>query len=96
MLRLKTAQLVDTAGTTRANDGSRRSGPDQRYEERSYLVKGMSSRQCPPALIHDIEGLPGVWKVEVDLDAERLVVRSEGVSDGLVRASIVASGHEVV
>jgi copper chaperone CopZ len=63
-------------------------------EELIYTVAGMSCGHCKAAVTEEVEQVAGVAAVEVDLDAKRVVVRGEDVSDDAVRAAIREAGYE--
>jgi copper chaperone len=63
--------------------------------ERTYTVPGMSCDHCKAAVSAEVNKLPGVEGVEVDLDSKKVVVRGSGVSDDAVRAAIDEAGYEV-
>jgi copper chaperone CopZ len=64
--------------------------------ERSYTVKGMTCGHCRDAVTEEVQQVPGVQGIEVDLAAGRLTVRGEDVSDAAVRAAVDEAGYEVV
>ena len=65
-------------------------------DEREYAVKGMTCGHCVVAVTEEVEQVPGVTGVEVDLQAGRVVVRGEGFSDEAVRTAVDEAGYEVV
>jgi copper chaperone len=62
--------------------------------EHVYLVEGMTCAHCKAAVTEEVERVPGVSAVAVDLDAKRVVVRGEAVSDDAVREAIAEAGYE--
>lgn len=62
--------------------------------ESTYIVNGMTCGHCVNAVRTEVEGVPGVTAVDVDLDTKRVVVRGDGVDDAAVRAAIVEAGYE--
>ncbi|HET7572270.1 MAG TPA: heavy-metal-associated domain-containing protein [Gaiellaceae bacterium] len=60
-----------------------------------YTVPGISCEHCRAAVAGEVSKVAGVASVEVDLDAKRVVVRGEGVSDPDVRAAIDDAGYDV-
>jgi copper chaperone CopZ len=65
-------------------------------EELTYRVSGMSCAHCEAAIAREVEQVAGVRSVEVDLDAETVVVRGDGIGDEAVRSAIVEAGYELV
>ena len=63
--------------------------------ELRYTVPGMHCTSCQAAVTEEVEEVPGVDSVEVDLDAKSVVVRGDGVDDAAVRAAITEAGYEV-
>ena len=63
-------------------------------QELTYTVAGMSCGHCKAAVTEEVAQVAGVDAVDVDLDAKRVVVRGEDVSDDAVRAAIRAAGYE--
>ena len=59
-----------------------------------YTVKGIHCQSCVDNISEQVGGLDGVEAVEVDREAERVVVRGEGFDDASVRAAIQAAGYE--
>jgi copper chaperone CopZ len=62
--------------------------------ENVYIVSGMTCGHCVNAVRSEVETVPGVAAVEVDLETKRVVVRGDGVDDAAVRAAIVEAGYE--
>lgn len=60
-----------------------------------YSVPGVSCGHCGAAIAEEVERVPGVVAVDVDLDAKRVAVRGESLDDGAVRAAVAAAGYEV-
>ncbi|HKP21495.1 MAG TPA: heavy-metal-associated domain-containing protein [Thermoleophilaceae bacterium] len=65
-------------------------------EGREYSVTGMSCGHCVAAVTDEVQRVPGVNAVEVDLPSGRVVVRGEGFSDDAVRDAVDEAGYEVV
>ena len=65
-------------------------------QDREYSVKGMSCGHCVAAVTEEVEGVPGVSGVDVDLPSGRVVVRGDGFSDDAVRDAVDDAGYEVV
>ena len=65
-------------------------------KDREYSVRGMSCGHCAAAVSEEVERVPGVSAVDVDLPNGRVVVRGEGFSDDAVRDAVDEAGYEVV
>ncbi len=63
--------------------------------EYTYTVPGMHCGHCRAAVTEEVEGVPGVSAVEVDLETKSVTVRGEDLDDGAVRAAIGEAGYEV-
>ncbi|HEX2162058.1 MAG TPA: heavy metal-associated domain-containing protein [Thermoleophilaceae bacterium] len=63
--------------------------------ELEYSVPGVSCGHCHTAIADEVERVAGVRRVEVDLDAKRVVVRGGALDDAAIRAAIEAAGYEV-
>jgi copper chaperone len=72
------------------------SGGETGGDGRDYTVKGMSCGHCVMAVTEEVEQVPGVTGVDVDLDAGRVTVRGEGFSDDAIRVAVDEAGYEVV
>jgi copper ion binding protein len=64
--------------------------------DREYAVKGMTCGHCVMAVTQEVEQIPGVTGVDVDLQAGRVVVHGEGFSDQAIREAVDEAGYEVV
>ena len=68
--------------------------------QRSYLVSGMTCDHCVTAVRDEVQRLPGVTHVEVDLvpgAVSTVIVASDTpVSEGAVREAVAEAGYEVV
>ena len=64
-------------------------------EERTYAVTGMSCGHCALAVREELAEVPGVERVDVDLESGRLSVAGAGFSDEEVRAAVASAGYEV-
>jgi copper ion binding protein len=62
--------------------------------EQVYIVVGMSCGHCEAAVTEEVGRVAGVSAIDVDLDAKRVVVHGEGVSDAAVREAIAEAGYE--
>ena len=68
----------------------------QTTEQLTYAVPGMSCGHCRAAIAAEVERVPGVASVDVDLDARRVTVAGEQLDDAAVRAAIDEAGYDVV
>ena len=64
--------------------------------EREYTVQGMTCGHCVMSVTEEVEQVPGVTGVDVDLEAGRVVVRGDGFSDKAIREAVDEAGYEVV
>ncbi len=64
--------------------------------ERSYHVRGMTCEHCRTAVSEEVLRIEGVERVDVDLDAGRVVVSGRSVDDEAVRAAVDEAGYEVI
>jgi copper chaperone len=62
---------------------------------REYLVKGMTCSHCVMSVTEEVEQVPGVDAVDVDLESGRVRVRGEGFSDEAIREAVDDAGYEV-
>ncbi len=67
----------------------------QTAEQLTYSVPGVSCGHCRAAITSEIEKVPGVASVDVDLDAKRVTVTGERLDDVAVRAAIDEAGFDV-
>ena len=67
----------------------------QTTEQLTYTVPGMSCGHCRAAITDEVEQVPGVAAVDVDLDAKRVTVAGGQLDDARVRAAIVEAGYDV-
>jgi copper chaperone len=64
--------------------------------DREYAVKGMTCGHCAMSVTEEVEQVPGVTRVHVDLETGRVVVRGDGFSDTAIRDAVHEAGYEVV
>ena len=64
-------------------------------EQLTYTVPGMSCGHCRAAITDEVEKVPGVAAVDVDLDARRVTVAGDQLDDATVRAAIAEAGYDV-
>jgi copper chaperone len=63
--------------------------------ETTYSVPGVSCQHCAQAIFAEVEQVPGVQDVAVELTAKTVTVRGQDVDDAAVRAAIDAAGYDV-
>ncbi|BCJ44207.1 heavy metal transport/detoxification protein [Actinoplanes ianthinogenes] len=62
----------------------------------TYTVKGMTCSHCVNAVTEELEGLPGVAGVQVDLGSGAVTVTSEApLSQDAVRGAVDEAGYEL-
>jgi copper chaperone len=64
-------------------------------QQLSYSVPDVSCGHCRAAITAEVEKVPGVASVDVDLQAKRVTVAGESVDDTAVSAAIDEAGVEV-
>ena len=67
----------------------------QTAQQLTYSVPGMSCGHCRGAISAEVERVPGVGSVDVDLDAKRVTVIGEVIDDTAVRAAIDEAGYDI-
>jgi copper chaperone CopZ len=63
-------------------------------EEVTYTVKGIHCQSCVDNIHGEVSALSGVSGVEVNREAEQVVVHGDGFDDASVRKAIAAAGYE--
>lgn len=63
--------------------------------ERIYVVDGMTCGHCSATITEEVQRLPGVNGVEVDLDQRTVTVRGADTDDAAIRAAIDEAGYQV-
>lgn len=63
-------------------------------QELTYTVSGMTCGHCKAAVTEEVEQVPGVGEVTVDLETKLVVVRGSSISDEAVRDAIREAGYE--
>ncbi len=61
----------------------------------TYTVKGMTCEHCKASVVEEVEQVPGVTGVDVDLTSGRVVVSGEDFTDDAVRQAVDEAGYEV-
>lgn len=64
-------------------------------EQLTYTVPGMSCGHCRAAITAELEPIPGVRSVDVDLDAKRVTVTGAELDDAALRTAIDEAGYDV-
>jgi copper chaperone len=67
----------------------------QTIEQLTYSVPGVSCGHCRDAITAEVQKVPAVTGVEVDLDAKRVRVAGERLDDAAVRAAIDEAGYDI-
>jgi copper chaperone len=65
-------------------------------DSREYVVDGMSCAHCVMSVTEEVQRVPGVASVDIDLESGRVVVRGDAFSDEAVRDAVDDAGYEVV
>jgi copper chaperone len=61
----------------------------------SYTVVGMTCEHCVNAVTREVQAVPGVTGVAVDLPSGRLEVEGESVDEAAVRAAVDEAGYSL-
>jgi copper chaperone len=67
----------------------------QTTEQLTYSVPGVSCGHCRVAITSEVEMVPGVTGVDVDLHAKRVDVTGNSLDDSTIRAAIDEAGYDV-
>ena len=63
---------------------------------RTFLVEGMTCSHCVGSVTDQLNQIPGVTSVEVDLSSGQVTVESDGTVDAAaVTAAVQEAGYEV-
>jgi copper chaperone CopZ len=65
-------------------------------ETTTYDVPAISCGHCEAAIAAEVGALPGIDRVEVDLEHKRVSVTGSELDDRAIRAAIYAAGYEAV
>ena len=65
-------------------------------DELRFSVPGMTCSHCVAAVRGELERVPGVVDVDIDLTTKRVVLRGHGVDRDTVRAAVDEAGYEAV
>ncbi len=61
----------------------------------TYEVPGVHCAHCEVAITREVEPVPGVEAVQVDLERKLVSVSGEGLDDAKLRAAIDEAGYDV-
>lgn len=64
-------------------------------DQLTYSVPGINCGHCRAAITAEVEKVPGVASIDVDLDAKRVTVAGEQLDDAAVRAAIDEAGYDI-
>jgi copper chaperone CopZ len=59
-----------------------------------YSVPGMSCEHCRAAITTEVDRLPGVDSVDVDLEGKLVRVSGDGLDDEAIRGAIDEAGYD--
>ncbi len=65
-------------------------------EELSFTVRGMTCGHCVAAVRAEIEKVPGIRAVTVDLQSKAVVVSGKNIDRSAVWAAVDEAGYEVL
>jgi copper chaperone len=60
----------------------------------SFAVPGMHCGHCKAAVTEEVQRVPGVSSVDVDLDAKLVRVEGSGVDEASVVAALAEAGYD--
>lgn len=63
--------------------------------ELTLTVPGVSCAHCQAAIVEEVDQVPGVTGVEVDLETKLVTVRPGRIDDRAVVAAIETAGYDV-
>ena len=61
----------------------------------TYVVPGVTCGHCKSAIETEVGQVPGVERVEVDIESKRVVIEGSAAEDALI-AAIAEAGYEEV
>ena len=65
-------------------------------QKSTYTVTGMTCRHCVASVTEEVQEIPGVENVEVDLDTGAVTVTSaESLDDAAVAAAVEEAGYSL-
>ena len=63
-------------------------------ETKTYSVPGMHCGHCKASVTEELQAVPGVEQVDVDLDTKLVTVSGEGLQEASLRGAIEEAGYE--
>lgn len=69
---------------------------DHDFETITYSVPGMSCGHCRAAITAEVDAVPGVAEVEVDLDTNIVSIGGTYLDEAALVAAIAEAGYEAV
>jgi copper chaperone len=64
-------------------------------EQLTFVVPHVSCGHCRAAITAEVEKVPGVASVDVDLDAKRVTIGGDQLDDEALRAAIDEAGYDI-
>jgi copper chaperone CopZ len=64
--------------------------------DRVFAVKGMTCQHCADSVTEEVEQVPGVTGVKVNLESGHVTVDGSGFSDDEIHTAVDEAGYEVV
>jgi copper chaperone len=62
----------------------------------TVTVTGMTCGHCASSVREEVESIPGVTGVEVDLDSRKVTIDSDGpIQADAIRGAVAEAGHEL-
>lgn len=61
-----------------------------------YTVYGMTCDHCVLSVTEEVSEVPGVERVQVDLESGRLTVAGTGFDEDQIKAAVSEAGYEAV
>jgi copper chaperone len=65
-------------------------------QTRSYSIEGMTCAHCVAAVTGEVQLVPGISSVIVDLDSKEMTVTGDAIDDEMVAAAVTEAGYSVV
>jgi copper chaperone len=67
----------------------------QTIDQRTYSVPGVSCEHCRAAITEELQQVPGVRVVDVDLEVKRVSIQGAELDDAALLAAIAEAGYDV-
>jgi copper chaperone CopZ len=61
----------------------------------TYTVTGMTCGHCVASVTEEVQEVPGVSDVDVELETGALTVTGDGVTDEAVKAAVEEAGYQL-